>query len=129
MLHRAEAIPSALVLRNVSFSLERGSYTAIVGRSGVGKSTLIHMIARFYLPTSGRVQLFGQDISSMPASVLRGDIVVVLVQEPFIFPASVRFNIDPFHRLSDNVILHELKEIGALSALVDCAARDNCHQV
>jgi ATP-binding cassette subfamily C (CFTR/MRP) protein 10 len=103
MLHRAEAIPSALVLRNVSFSLERGSYTAIVGRSGVGKSTLIHMIARFYLPTSGRVQLFGQDISSMPASVLRGDIVVVLVQEPFIFPASVRFNIDPFHRLSDNV--------------------------
>lgn len=55
--------------------------------------------------------------------------VVVLVQEPFIFAASVRFNVDPLNRLCDDKILHELREIGAYSALVDCAARDNCDKV
>ena len=120
---------STSVLRNVSFRLERGSYTALVGRSGSGKSTLIHMIARFYPCSSGLVNVFGQDARSIPTCILRGDIVVVLVQEPFIFAASVRFNIDPLNRLTDDKILRELKEIGAFSALVDCASRDNCHEV
>jgi ABC-type multidrug transport system fused ATPase/permease subunit len=120
---------STSVLRNVSFRLERGSYTALVGRSGSGKSTLIHMIARFYPCSSGLVNVFGQDARSIPTCILRGDIVVVLVQEPFIFAASVRFNIDPLNRLTDDTILRELKEIGAFSALVDCASRDNCHEV
>ena len=87
------------------------------------------MIARFYAGTTGVVQLFGQDIRLIPKSILRGDIVVVLVQEPFIFSASIRFNVDPLSRLSDDEILLELKEIGAHYALVDCAARDKCHQV
>jgi ATP-binding cassette subfamily C (CFTR/MRP) protein 10 len=126
--HRAQH-GAAVVLRNVSFSLQRGSYTALVGRSGSGKSTLIHAIARFYASTAGVVALFGQDARTIPASILRGDIVVVLIQEPFIFAASVRFNVDPFNRLPDDQILHELQEIGALSALVDCASRENCHQV
>lgn len=129
MAHRTGECATALVLQNVSFCLERGSYAALVGRSGVGKSTLIHMIARFYASSAGRVQLFGQDIRSIPAPILRGDMVVVLVQEPFIFAASVRFNVDPLNRLSDDKILHELREIGAYSALVDCAARDNCDKV
>jgi ABC-type multidrug transport system fused ATPase/permease subunit len=55
--------------------------------------------------------------------------VAVLVQEPFIFAASIRFNVDPLQRLTDEEILHELREIGAHSALVDCAARDNCLNV
>jgi ATP-binding cassette subfamily C (CFTR/MRP) protein 10 len=128
MEHCTWATSSISVLKNVSFRLARGSYTALVGRSGVGKSTLIHAIARFY---SGRglVQLFGQDIRLIPKSILRGDIVVVLVQEPFIFSASIRFNVDPLSRLTDDDILLELKEIGAYSALVDCAARDKCFQV
>ena len=129
MMHASAGCQSALALRNVSFRLERGSYTALVGRSGSGKSTLIHMIARFYSSSTGQVNLFGQDIRLIPAHILRGDIVVVLVQEPFIFAASIRFNIDPFNRLTDDKILHELREIGAHSALIDCAARDNCHQV
>jgi ATP-binding cassette subfamily C (CFTR/MRP) protein 10 len=128
MSHRTQD-RAALVLRNVCFRLQRGSYTALVGRSGSGKSTLIHTIARFYSSSTGVVSLFGQDTRAIPTSILRGDIVVVLVQEPFIFAGSVRFNIDPFNRLTDDKILRELQDIGALSALVDCAARDQCHQV
>ena len=70
-----------------------------------------------------------QDIRSIPTSILRGDMVAVLVQEPFIFAASIRFNVDPMNRLSDDEISRELKQIGAYSALADCAARDGCHQV
>ena len=87
------------------------------------------MIARFYSSSDGHVRLFGQDIRSIPASILRGDMVVVLVQEPFIFAASMRFNVDPLNRLTDDQISRELKEIGAYSALADCAARDDCLQV
>ena len=129
MMHPTAACSSTFVLQNVSFRLDRGSYTALVGRSGSGKSTLIHMIARFYASSTGRVSLFGQDIRSIPTCILRGDMVVVLVQEPFIFAASIRFNIDPLSRLTDDKILHEIRDIGAYSALVDCAARDNCHHV
>jgi ABC-type multidrug transport system fused ATPase/permease subunit len=129
MTHHAASSSTSFLLRNVSFRLERGSYTALVGRSGAGKSTLIHMIARFYSSSDGHVRLFGQDIRSIPASILRGDMVVVLVQEPFIFAASMRFNVDPLNRLTDDQISRELKEIGAYSALADCAARDDCHQV
>jgi ATP-binding cassette, subfamily C (CFTR/MRP), member 10 len=129
MTHHAASSSASFVLRNVSFRLERGSYTALVGRSGAGKSTLIHMIARFYSSSDGHVRLFGQDIRSIPTSILRGDMVAVLVQEPFIFAASIRFNVDPLNRLSDDEISRELKRIGAYSALADCAARDGCRQV
>lgn len=129
LMHRSAASSSHYVLQNVSFRLERGSYTALVGRSGCGKSTLIHAIARFYASWTGQVRMFGQDVRAIPTSILRGDMVVVLVQEPFIFAASIRFNVDPFQRLTDEQILHELREIGAHSALVDCAARDNCLNV
>jgi ABC-type multidrug transport system fused ATPase/permease subunit len=129
MMHCSPASSSDFVLRNVSFRLERGSYTALVGRSGCGKSTLIHIIARFYPSWTGQVRIFGQDVRAIPTRILRGDMVAVLVQEPFIFAASIRFNVDPLQRLTDEEILHELREIGAHSALVDCAARDNCLNV
>ena len=52
-------------LRNVSFSVDRGEFVAIVGQSGSGKSTLLNMIGALDTPSAGTVQIDGRDIFSM----------------------------------------------------------------
>lgn len=58
--------PQAItVLRDVSFQVMRGERVAIVGRSGSGKTTLLHLLGGLELPSSGRVELMGNDLASM----------------------------------------------------------------
>lgn len=52
-------------LKNVSFSLEKGQFAAVVGESGSGKSTLLNCIGALDTPTSGKIQIDGQDLFSM----------------------------------------------------------------
>ncbi len=52
-------------LKNVSFSLEKGQFAAVVGESGSGKSTLLNCIGALDTPTSGKIQIDGQDFFSM----------------------------------------------------------------
>ncbi len=53
-------------LKNVSFSVEKGEYTAIMGESGSGKTTLLNMLAALDKPTGGEVLLNGKDITKVP---------------------------------------------------------------
>lgn len=59
------------VLRGVSFEVPRGARVALVGPSGAGKSTILSLIERFYDPTSGRIELDGQDVRELSRDVLR----------------------------------------------------------
>lgn len=52
-------------LKNVSFTVEKGEYVAIMGESGSGKTTLLNILAAFDKPTGGRVILDGQDLSEL----------------------------------------------------------------
>jgi lipoprotein-releasing system ATP-binding protein len=56
------------VLRGISLSVQRGETLAVVGASGTGKSTLLHLLGGLDAPTSGRVQLMGQDLSQLDAA-------------------------------------------------------------
>jgi lipoprotein-releasing system ATP-binding protein len=58
------------ILRGVSFTLEAGEMAAIVGASGVGKSTLLHVLGTLDLPTSGSIRFNGEEITRMSASRL-----------------------------------------------------------
>lgn len=58
---------STLALQDVSFSIERGEFTAIMGESGSGKSTLLHILAGLDAPTSGSVLIDGEDLYSLSA--------------------------------------------------------------
>ncbi len=80
------------VLQDVSFCIAPGQRVALVGPTGVGKTTLINLLLRFYQPQRGRILLDGYDLSMLDAADLRRHIGLVL-QEPFLFAGSILDNL------------------------------------
>ena len=80
------------VLRDVSFKAKPGEMLAIVGPTGVGKTTILSLLERFYDPVAGAVKLDGVDISTLKLKSLREKISMVL-QDTFLFNASIADNI------------------------------------
>ncbi len=80
------------VLEDISFSCAPGQMVALVGPTGVGKTTLTQLIPRFYDPKAGRVLLDGQDIREITVKSLRANIALVL-QDTFLFNGTVEENI------------------------------------
>lgn len=80
------------VLDNLSFTVEAGKTVALVGPSGVGKTTICSLIPRFYDVSGGRVLIDGVDVRDFTLESLRGNIAVVQ-QEVYLFNSSVRDNI------------------------------------
>ena len=80
------------VLSDVSFSCEPGKMIALVGPTGVGKTTLTQLISRFYDPDSGRILIDGKDIRSFTTESLRRNISSVL-QDTFLFNGTIAENI------------------------------------
>ena len=81
-----------LVLNDINLVAEPGQTVAILGATGSGKSSLIHLIPRFYDVEAGRVTLDGVDVRDIPLDALRTQIGVVL-QEAVLFSGTVRDNI------------------------------------
>ncbi len=80
------------VLRNVSLDIQEGEYAALVGASGVGKTTLCSLIPRFYEVTEGAILLDGTDIRDISQRSIRQHIGIVQ-QEVYLFAGSVLDNI------------------------------------
>ena len=80
------------VLRQVDLRVAAGEHVALVGHSGVGKSTLVGGLLRLLDPREGCVRLDGEDVRKFTLVSLRGQVCVVL-QESLLFAASVRDNI------------------------------------
>jgi subfamily B ATP-binding cassette protein MsbA len=80
------------VLQDISLAVEPGEVMAVVGPSGVGKTTLVNLIPRFYDPTAGRIEIDGQDIRRLDLRGLRQQIGLV-PQETFLFGGTVGENI------------------------------------
>jgi subfamily B ATP-binding cassette protein MsbA len=80
------------VVRNVSLHVAAGETVALVGASGAGKSSLVNMIPRFYLPSEGRILIDGIDINDMRLADLRANIAMVS-QDVVLFNDTVAANI------------------------------------
>ena len=81
-----------VVLKNVSTHIPEGKFTAIVGLSGSGKSTIVQLLERFYDPVEGKILLDGHDIKDLNVKFLRSCMGLVS-QEPTLFGLTVFENI------------------------------------
>ena len=84
--------PNCCVLEQLDFEVEPGQHVALVGPSGIGKSTLVSLMLRLYDPIDGCVRIDGRDLREYTLASLRSQVSVVL-QETILFAASVRDNI------------------------------------
>lgn len=80
------------ILKDVSFNIEAGKVVALVGESGVGKTTLIDLISLYHYPVSGKIYIDGHDITTLDLRWFRSQIGVV-PQEPVLFNDTVKNNI------------------------------------
>jgi ATP-binding cassette, subfamily B, bacterial len=83
---------NADVLRDVSFHAPAGKLTALVGPSGAGKTTITHLVARFYDPRSGTIRIGGSDITGVTQDSLH-DAVGVVTQDAHMFHDTIRANL------------------------------------
>ncbi|MDD3931287.1 MAG: ATP-binding cassette domain-containing protein, partial [Eubacteriales bacterium] len=80
------------ILKDINFHAHPGEMVALVGPTGVGKTTLISLLARFYEPTAGRILVDNHDIRDLTLHALRDQISIVL-QDVFLFHGTVEENI------------------------------------
>ena len=102
------------VLNDVSFTCQPGEMLALVGPTGVGKTTITELLSRFYEPTSGRILIDGVDIKDITISSLRQNISTVL-QDTFLFNGTIAENIS---YARPEATLEEIKE-AAKAANID----------
>ena len=101
--------PDRPVLRGVDLEVGGGESAAIIGPSGVGKTTMLYLLPRFFDPTAGSVRLDGVDLRELRLRELRRQIAFVF-QEPLLLPATIAENI-------------AVGKPGATAAEIEAAAR------
>ncbi|WP_136607263.1 ABC transporter ATP-binding protein [Paenibacillus dokdonensis] len=87
-----EQNPRELILKHISFKANPGQTTAILGETGSGKSSLVHLIPRLYEATGGHVRIDGCDVRDIPLDELRGMIGMTL-QQSVLFSGKIIDNI------------------------------------
>jgi ATP-binding cassette, subfamily B, bacterial len=87
-----ERSEDAWILQDLSFIAPAGKLTALVGHSGAGKTTITHLVPRFYDPNSGIVRIDGQDIREVTQKSLR-DTVGVVTQDAHLYHDTIRANL------------------------------------
>jgi ATP-binding cassette, subfamily B, bacterial len=106
---------SDFVLENLSLDIRAGEFVALVGPSGVGKTTLCSLIPRFYDVTNGQILLDGQDIKNISLRSLRAQIGVVQ-QDVYLFAGTV----------ADNIRYGKLEASDA--EIIEAAKKANAHE-
>lgn len=110
----------AAVLKDVSFTVPAGKTFAILGNTGSGKSTLVHLLNRLYdLPEGcGKITIGGVDIRDIDRQYLRSQIGMVL-QEPFLYSGSIKENVGITKESSAFDDIREACEIACVDSAID----------
>lgn len=100
------------ILKDISFSLKKGERLGIVGPTGVGKTSLIGLLLRFYEPEKGRVLIDGKDIKDYKIETIRAHIGFV-PQDPILFNDTIKRNIS----LSDDPDMEMVKKAAEIAGI------------
>lgn len=99
------------VLKDIGILFAKGSKTAVIGRNGSGKTTIINLLTRMYEPTNGRILLGTEDISELSLRQYR-DMVSVVSQQIYLFNDTIRNNICLYKQVSDAVVETACRDSG-----------------
>ena len=113
------------VLEHISFKAEPGKTTAIIGSTGCGKSTLIHLIPRFYDVTGGRTTLDGVDIRDISQKRLR-DLVGYVPQKGILFSGTIESNLK---YAGETVTDDDMREAAAIAQASPSYYHDLCGRI
>lgn len=105
------------VLHNIHFIARPGETFALVGHTGSGKSTIINLLCKFYLPESGTISIDGQDLAKVQSPSLRRQIGIVL-QQNFLFSGTIMENIRLGRQeASDAEVVAAVRQLGCLDLI------------
>lgn len=113
--------PKNKVLKGINLDIKRGQVCALVGKSGGGKSTIAHLLMRFYDPRAGQILIDGHDLTTLHLASLHQQCGLV-AQETQLFGTTIRENI--CYGLGDKFESGELCE----QDIIDAAVSANAHQ-
>lgn len=98
------------VLEDITFTVKPGETVAIIGPTGSGKSSLIHLLARLYEYTKGSIKIDGIELKCIDKAWIRKNVGIVQ-QEPFLFAKTIRENIKLANPTIDDVRMYEAAKI------------------
>ncbi|XP_063373553.1 ATP-binding cassette subfamily C member 4-like [Cydia amplana] len=108
------------VLKNLNITIESGWKVGVVGRTGAGKSSLISALFRL-APIDGHVYIDDVETGSIALKELRAKIAII-PQEPVLFSASLRYNMDPFDKYTDADIWRALEQVELKQSVTSLSA-------
>lgn len=109
--------PGNRVLHSISLRANPGETFALVGHTGSGKSTIINLLCKFYLPESGSIRIDGYDLAAVRSTSLRRQIGIVL-QQNFLFSGTIMENIRLGRQdASDGDVVQAVAQLGCLDLI------------
>ena len=110
----SESLP--WVLKNVSFEVKAGEKLGVLGSTGSGKSTLIQILLQFYPLSRGQIFVDEVPLSTFDLDSFRSGLGFI-PQEPVLFNASLRENLDPGRKFADDRLMEVLRDLGLFLSL------------
>lgn len=100
------------ILKNINLTVKEGETIAIVGESGVGKTTLIDLVSRYYSPTKGEITIGGKDIREWSLDSLRSQMAIV-PQDVSLFNDTIKLNIayGDIERMADDTVIENAAKV------------------
>ena len=109
--------PDCEILRHLSFTIPQGKTVAVIGPTGSGKSSMVHLLSRLYDVSSGQILINGTDINEIAKGHLRKNIGIVL-QEPFLFSKSIYENLKISNPSLDEQTIYHASQIASIHEVI-----------